>query len=61
MFKGYKTIAANMAMGVIPILGLTEVAAIIPEEYMNYYMLFMVLANMWLRKLTTTPIGKGEG
>ena len=60
MFKGYKTIVANMAMSVIPLLGLTEVAAIIPAEYMNYYMLFMVLANMWLRKVTTTAIGKGE-
>ena len=60
MLKGYKTIIANAAMSIIPILGLTEVAAIIPAEYMNYYMLFMVLANMWLRKVTTTRMGSAE-
>ena len=60
MLKGYKTIIANAAMSIIPLLGLTEVAAIIPAEYMNYYMLFMVLANMWLRKVTTTAMGSAE-
>jgi hypothetical protein len=56
--KGYRTLLINVFMSILPILSLTEFKAIIPTEYMPYYALGMVLANMGLRYLTTTPVGK---
>ncbi len=48
------------AFAVIPILQLNEVAVIIPDEYMDYYTLGLVLATMWMRKKTTTALGNSE-
>lgn len=56
--KGYRTVVANALMSVLPILELSEFAAVLPIEWMPYYTLGVVLANMWLRSLTTTPLGK---
>lgn len=55
--KGWRTIAFNAFAAVIPILQMAEFGAIIPREYMPYYALGLVLANMLLRKITTTPMG----
>ena len=56
--KGWRTIAFNTFASVIPFLQLGEVAAIIPSAYMPYYALGLVLANILLRKATTTPMGQ---
>jgi len=58
--KGWKTILVNLAFMIIPIMDMAEFAAIVPAEYMKYYALAMVIANLWLRKITTTAIGKAE-
>ena len=58
--KGFRTWLVAAAFAVIPILQLNEVAVIIPDEYMDYYTLGLVLATMWMRKKTTTALGKSE-
>ena len=58
--KGWKTVLVNLAFMVVPILDMTEFAALVPAEYMKYYIFAMVIANLSLRKMTTTAIGKGE-
>lgn len=54
--KGWRTIILNTIATIVPILSLTEVAAIVPPEYMPHYTLIVVLLNMALRGKTTTPI-----
>ena len=56
--KGWKTIAANVVFAIVPIMELTEVRDVIPNEYLPAYSLAIVLANLWLRSVTTTAVGK---
>lgn len=56
--KGWRTIAFNILAAIVPILELTELRDVIPSEYIPWYMLGVVLANMALRYVTTTPVGK---
>jgi len=58
MLKGYKTLLFNILAAIIPILELTELRYIIPEEYMPVYMLVVAIGNVYLRTVTTTPMGK---
>jgi len=58
--KGWRTIAFNVLAAVIPLLELTEVQAIIPREYLDFYMLGVALANIGLRYITTSPVGQGK-
>lgn len=60
VLKGWRTVIVNAAFAVIPILDMAEFAALVPVEYMNYYVFAMVLANWWMRKITTTRIGAVE-
>jgi len=65
--KGYRTVLVN-ALAAIPlaleaamqVLALPEVADIIPEGWMPWYALALVLANLILRTATTTPLGRAE-
>jgi hypothetical protein len=64
LLKGYRTLIANILMAgpvvwdVAWLLTQTpEFKAIIPIEYMPYYSLGMVTVNLFLRKITTTPMG----
>lgn len=67
VFKGYRTLIVNFAM-MLPMLWdvvwqiaqSPEFRAVIPEEYLTFYALLMVAVNMYLRKITTTPIGRKE-
>lgn len=56
--KGWRTIAFNVLAAIVPILELTELRAVIPAEWLPWYMLGVVLANMALRYVTTTPMGR---
>ena len=58
--KGFRTWLVATAFAVIPILQLSEVAAIVPDEYMDYYTLALVIAVMWMRAKTTTALGKSS-
>lgn len=56
--RGWRTLIFNILAAIIPVAQMTEVANIIPEQYLNWYMLAVALGNMYLRYRTTTPIGK---
>ena len=56
--KGLRTVLFNILAAIIPIAQMTEVIHVIPEQYMNWYLLAVALGNMYLRYRTTTPIGK---
>jgi len=56
--KGYRTLLINFALAIMPILQLTEFAAIIPPAWVPWYALIVVLINMWLRTISDTKVGK---
>jgi len=58
MLKGYKTILFNAAATIVPILELTEMYDLVPESYLPIYMLGVAVINLYLRTVTTTPVGK---
>ena len=64
--KGYRTIAFNVAAG-LPMLADVIVATseeglggIIPPEWQAPYTAAVIFANVYLRTITTTPVGKGQ-
>jgi uncharacterized integral membrane protein len=60
MLKGFRTLLVNFLMAVVPVLQLTELADVMPDEWLSYYALAVVLLNMFLRYITTTPVGRSE-
>ncbi len=56
--KGYRTIIFNGLAAVLPVLELTEFKAVIPDDYLPWYMLAVALGNLYLRTITTTPVGR---
>lgn len=55
--KGYKTLTFNVLAAAVPILEMAEIRDVLPDEWLPYYTLGVVLANLALRAMTTTPIG----
>ena len=60
MLKGYRTLLVNALGAALPILSMTEVIAVVPPEWIPYWMLGLALANMYLRTVTDTAVGKSE-
>jgi len=60
MFKGWKTVTFNVLATVVPILELTELEGIVPEEYLPFYALAVAMGNVYLRSVTTTQVGKKQ-
>lgn len=58
--KGWRTIAFNVLSAVVPMISLTEWNALFSPEWLPYWLLFVALANVYLRTITTTPIGRKE-
>ena len=65
--KGYRTVAINVAMAVPVILDVSwavvqtvEFGTVIPPAWIPYYSLMIVAGNIFLRQITTTPIGRSE-
>jgi hypothetical protein len=58
MFKGWKTVTFNVLAAIVPILELTEMKGIVPEEYLPFYALAVAMGNVYLRSITSTPMGK---
>ena len=58
MLKGYKTIIFNMLAAVVPLMELTELKAVIPDNYLPFYVLAIAMGNLYLRSVTTTAVGK---
>lgn len=67
--KGYRTVIFNalaavvvivleLAPVIMPLLGMAEVQALIPDAWLAWYLLAVALGNMALRAVTDTPVGK---
>jgi hypothetical protein len=56
--KGYRTMAVNTLLMVMPILEMSELLSVLPEGWQNWYAIAMAVINLWLRSITTTPMGK---
>lgn len=56
--KGYRTVIVNLLSTVIPVLELTEWRGVLPNGWLPWYILGLALANLWLRFLTDTAIGR---
>lgn len=55
--KGWRTVLFNALAFVLWLFTLPEFLAVIPPEYRDYIGLAVILGNVSLRYLTTTPIG----
>jgi len=58
--KGWRTVIANVLMSIMPVLELTELLHILPNEYLPWYALSVALINAWLRSITTSPVGRKQ-
>jgi len=57
MFKGYKTVIFNLIAGTLGVLEISDLS-FLPADYGKYVTVFVALGNLWLRTLTTGPIGE---
>lgn len=60
MLKGYRTIILNVLALILPILELSELAAVLPREWLPWYALALALINMGMRSITTTALGQSK-
>ena len=69
--KGYRTVIVNSVAGlvaavelalpvVVQLIGMPEWRGILPQGWLPYYALGLALLNLWLRSITTTPLGKDQ-
>jgi hypothetical protein len=58
--KGWKTIAFNVANAVALAMGTVSGAYTIPDSWLPYWIGGLLAANIVLRLVTTTPVGKAE-
>lgn len=63
--KGFRTIIVNSAIAALPIiaemlafLDVFDWKSILPAEYAGWLFLAVGLLNIWLRFVTTTPVGE---
>lgn len=57
-FKGYRTWVINILLALMPILEMTEILDILPDSYTSVYAVAIAVVNLYLRSITTTPVGK---
>ena len=66
--KGWRTLAFNIVAGIAPAWDVTmaligflladpDLPKLIPVEYLPYYTTAVALANIYLRSITTGPLG----
>ena len=58
--KGWRTVTFNVLSTVVPIISLTEWRAVFPSEWLPYWLLAVAIANIYLRTITTTPMGRAQ-
>ena len=59
--KGFRTLAINAALAVLPILQATGAADLgLTGIWANVYGGIVAIANIGLRFITTTPVGKSQ-
>lgn len=56
--KGYRTFVVNILLAIMPVLEMSEILDVLPKGYEAQYAIMIALVNLYLRTITTTPIGK---
>ncbi|MDC9701537.1 MAG: hypothetical protein PSN37_04865 [Alphaproteobacteria bacterium] len=56
--KGWRTVLVNLLMGIVPLMEMSEIIPILPDEWEPFYIFGIALINMWLRAMTDTKIGQ---
>lgn len=56
--KGWKTIAWNVANGVVVAMEVANTSFTIPDEWVPYWLGVYVVGNIILRLVTDGPVGK---
>lgn len=58
LLKGWRTITLNIVAALLPLLQEFGLGDYIPAEYMVWYTLAVIAMNLYVRTMTTTPVGK---
>lgn len=56
--KGWRTLIINALLALMPILEMSEILDVLPDGYEAPYAIFIAVMNLYLRSITTTPMGK---
>lgn len=56
--KDYRTFVVNILLTVMPVLEMSEILDVLPKGYEAKYAIMIPLVNLYLRTITTTPIGR---
>lgn len=56
--KGYRTFVVNILLTIMPVLEMSEMLDVLPKGYEAKYAIMIALVNLYLRTITTTPLGK---
>ena len=56
--KGWRTLAFNLTAAILPVLQATDLTAVLSPQGLATYGAVVAVANIGLRVLTTTPMGK---
>lgn len=56
--KGFRTLLVNLLLAIMPIMEMSEVFDILPDNFEAPYAIMIALVNLYLRTITTTPLGK---
>jgi hypothetical protein len=59
MLKGYRTIIWNLIGGTLAILETTDLS-FLPQGWGGYVAILVAIGNLWLRTLTTGPVGTAK-
>lgn len=67
IFKGWRTVAVNLSVGAFAAmvesaryLAVFDWREVLPANLAPWAILFFALVNIWLRAITTTPMGKKQ-
>lgn len=55
--KGFRTLIVNLILAIMPVLEMSEVFDILPDNFEAPYAIIIALVNVYLRTITTTPVG----
>jgi len=56
--KGYRTLIFNLLAAILPVLQAADLTAVLSPQGIAAYGVATAVANIGLRALTTTPVGK---
>ena len=55
--KGFRTLSVNLILAIMPVLEMSEVFDILPDNFEAPYAIIIALVNVYLRTITSTPVG----